>query len=411
MRRRNINLRVVRDGKKEKVNHSYTDEQHQVQQELMQMVSLHRIRSRRKAMIGCAIVAIVIIAAVVVVNLQTYTHVRVSDTYQINNASDNNYEEFADGVLKYSRDGIAYLNRKGEVQWNQSCQMKSPVIEVKNGVAAIADKGGNDIIVLETEGVKGEIRTTLPIERIAVSEQGIVAAILKNESTPKIICYDTAGNVLVEHKASLAGIGYPLDLSLSSDGMVLQVVYLSVQDAKMVSRVCYYNFGEAGESKEDHQVAEKEYDGSALGAGFYMNDSVSAVVGEHGITIFEGKNVPKEKVTISLDKEIQSVFYSEKYIGLVLKAEGTGSYELCLYNTSGKKVLTEELSETYKAGKISGNQVILYDGKNCSIFTRTGIHRFEGQMDNQILEIFPTSGVNKYIVINANGMENVRLVK
>ena len=34
-----------------------------------------------------------------------------------------------------------------------------------------------------------------------------------------------------------------------------------------------------------------------------------------------------------------------------------------------------------------------------------------GEMDNNILEIFPVAGVNKYIVMNANGMEKVRLVK
>ena len=35
----------------------------------------------------------------------------------------------------------------------------------------------------------------------------------------------------------------------------------------------------------------------------------------------------------------------------------------------------------------------------------------KGEIETNIREIFPTMGVNKYIVINANGMENVRLVK
>ncbi|MFR3390866.1 MAG: hypothetical protein ACLTT1_09730 [[Clostridium] scindens] len=34
-----------------------------------------------------------------------------------------------------------------------------------------------------------------------------------------------------------------------------------------------------------------------------------------------------------------------------------------------------------------------------------------GEMDNNILEALPVFGVNKYIVMNANGMEKVRLVK
>ena len=40
------------------------------------------------------------------INLQTYTKVRVSDTYVGEGAADNNYVQFLDGVLKYSKDGI-----------------------------------------------------------------------------------------------------------------------------------------------------------------------------------------------------------------------------------------------------------------------------------------------------------------
>lgn len=41
----------------------------------------------------------------------------------------------------------------------------------------------------------------------------------------------------------------------------------------------------------------------------------------------------------------------------------------------------------------------------------TGILKFKGELDNNILEIFPIKGVNKYIVMNANGMEHMRFVK
>ena len=46
------------------------------------------------------------------------------------------------------------------------------------------------------EGLKGEIETSLPIENMAISDQGIVTVLLKNETAPKIISYDAMGNVL-----------------------------------------------------------------------------------------------------------------------------------------------------------------------------------------------------------------------
>ena len=39
------------------------------------------------------------------------------------------------------------------------------------------------MVVFQKEGVKGEIDTTMPIEHVAVSKQGIVGAILKNDSS------------------------------------------------------------------------------------------------------------------------------------------------------------------------------------------------------------------------------------
>ena len=176
-----------------------------------------------------------------IIYFRTYTSVRVSETYALSGAANSSYKTFAKGVLKYSRDGVAYVNEKGEEQWNQSCQLKTPIVKVMGDCAAIADEGGNDIFIFDKNGEKGEVHTTLPIEKIAVSGQGIVSAIVKNESAPEIVCYDTAGNLLVEHQASLGGTGYPLDVSMSEDGEVMQTVYMQVQGGKLITKVAYYN--------------------------------------------------------------------------------------------------------------------------------------------------------------------------
>ena len=53
----------------------------------------------------------------------------------------------------------------------------------------------------------------------------------------------------------------------------------------------------------------------------------------------------------------------------------------------------------------------MYEGKKCSVFTRNGIKKFDGELNETIQEMFQILGVNKYIVMNANGMEVVRFVK
>ena len=96
---------------------------------------------------------------------------------------------------------------------------------------------------------------------------------------------------------------------------------------------------------------------------------------------------------------------------MVLQNKGKGGYELRLYNRAGKQVMSEDFTGDYSNVGMYGSQVVMYDGKQCSIFMRNGIQRFKGEMPHHILEIFPVAGINKYIVINANGMEHVRLVK
>lgn len=368
-------------------------------------------REQKKRLFIAGAVLVVGIALYVFVNFRTHTAVSITESISVAGVADSSYREFADGVLKYSRDGISYLSKDGEEKWNLPYQIKTPFVEVNDVSAAVACKGGNDIMIFGEEGLKGEIKTTLPVEKLTISEQGIVCVILKNNNTPKIICYDTAGNVLVEHNVSLSGMGYPMDVALSGDGEVLQVSYLYVYEGKLLSKVAYYNFGKAGEDVKDHQIAYKEYENTVIASGFYMDDKTSAVIGDNRMTIFKGKDQIKEVATVVFDKEVQSVGYSENFIAVVLENSGETGYELRMYNKSGKLVTTESFSGDYRNIKISGKQIIMYDGKECAIFMKNGVQKFEGEMNNSIMEIIPASGANKYVVMNANGMEYVRLVK
>ena len=395
------NLRIVRELKKS--DQPKTEEQEQFEK-------ARKKRWKKTALIA-AVVAALAVGVYLLINLQTYTSARALDTYTVSGASGSAYEQFADGVLKYSRDGISYLNLHGEEMWNQPYQMKNPVVDVNGSSAAVADKGGNAVLVFNEEGVRGETQTNLPIERVRVSEQGIVSVILTDENEARVLCYDAAGNLLVENKTSMNGTGYPLDVALSPDGETMQVLYLYTEAGAVKSRVIYYNFGESGEEKTDHLVAQMEYEDTVMASGFFMDENISVAVGDNRLTIYRGGNVPEETENIEIKKQIKSVFHNEKYIGMVLKNEGKEGYELRLYNTRGQVAMSENFTGDYSHVKLCGSQVIMYDGKNCSIFTRGGIRKFDGEMNSNILEIFPVPGVNKYIVMNENGLEVVRLVK
>ena len=382
-----------------------------IMDEINEEVLKDRKRRRiKKFLIGLGIVAL---AATVfcLLYFRTYTKARISTSYELSDSGNENYREFAGGVLRYSKDGIALVNRKGDEEWNQSYQIRNPIISTcEDEAAVVADKGANSIVVLGRDGLKGELETTLPVEKVAVSGQGIVCAVLRSGSSPKIICYDTAGNVLVEMTTSLTGTGYPMDVSLSKDGTKLLASFLCTADGKLVTKVRFYDFSEVRDTSGEYEVLAEDYP-DILAAAAFFEDNGSAVVADDRVIFYSGGDLPEQVQTVVLTKKIKSVFHGEGYVGLVLKNEGKGGCELCLFNMSGKQVLSEEFLGDYSHAKISGHRIFLYDGRKCLIYTLTGRLRFEGEMENSIMEIFPVIGINKYIALRAGSMDVIRLVQ
>ena len=171
------------------------------EENLEEKIKAYKVKKRIKTAVTILAFVFALISSYLLVKLQTYTSLRTLQSYKNKEteSSDLKYLQYADGMLKYGRDGIAYINKKG------------------------VEQGGNDIYVMDEKGAKGEIHTNYPIEKIAVAENGIVSTILNNENSPMVVCYDATGNVLVEHRASLTGTGYPIGIALSPNGTRLQI--------------------------------------------------------------------------------------------------------------------------------------------------------------------------------------------
>ena len=65
----------------------------------------------------------------------------------------------------------------------------------------------------------------------------------------------------------------------------------------------------------------------------------------------------------------------------------------------------------YNTHKIADGNVIMYDGTSCLIYSKLGVKQFEGTTEYEIKEVIPVFGINKYLVMNADGLAEVRLVK
>ena len=370
-----------------------------------------KCRRRKELLTYIILIAMAICGTYLLLDSKTYGTVRKADSYAKDLSDRNNYVQFADGIVRYNHDGVVFLNKKNEEKWIQPTQLQTPVIVVKDDVFAVADSGGNSILVFTKNGLKGEIQTTLPIERIAVSNQGIVSAILKDETSPKIISYDAAGNILVEQQITIGNTGYPIALDLSDDGKVLAVSYLYTKGTQVQSRIGYYNFDAAGKEKADNKVTADTYEDMLIGEIFFMGNDRSVAVGDNGFEIYTGKDTPKQIKEVKVNQEIKSVFHSDSYFGFVLLNQEKSGYELRMYNRSGDTVFSKEIQGDYSHVKMDGDNIILYDGSKCCIYTTTGILKFKGDLGADAQEIFDAFGLNRYYVMSDNELRIVYLTK
>ncbi len=368
-------------------------------------------KKAEKILVTAVLAALAVCGTYLLLKNETYGQARKASGYTNEISDSNSYIRFGNGIVRYSRDGVVFLNRKNEEQWIQSAQIQNPIIEVNDDTFAVADSGGNSILVFTEDGLKGEIETTLPIEKISVSNQGIVSAILRNENSPKIISYDATGNILVEQQASLSSTGYPVALEMSDDGNELAVSYVYTVGTQIRSRVVYYNFGEAGQAKADNIVASDVYQGTVMADIFYMGSSRSVVVGDNSFVVYSYGEVPEKQQEVTLDQEIKSVFHSDRYIVLILLNQEKSGYEVRLYDRSGNLMLSRAITGDYSNVRIDGDEIIMFDGSRCCIVTATGVVKFQGDLGIDALEMFRAPGLNRYYVMTVNELRVIYLTK
>lgn len=373
---------------------------------------IKRFGKRRKIIIAAAAAFVLLAGGCMFLTHHTFSSYITTDTIEFDNSSNNDYAKFGDNILKYSRDGAALLDEEGNQMWNQAYQMSKPVVAMNGNSFIIADQGGNTIEVFDEAGEKGSIRTGLPIEKVSVSGQGITAAILSGDSAAEIICYDTAGNILVEDKVTVSKNGYPVDVALSDDGTMLLVSCLLMESRGISTRLVYYDFSDNTASKSEKMTMERVIEDTVFPEVFYMKDGMSAAIGEYSFLIYGKGAEPQLLQEIKLDKEIHSVAYSDEYIAFVLEnPEGDAPYELRVYNTNGKIIGSTEFKGDFSKVLLDGRTIILDAGTSCKIFTVKGVCVYDGALEDDTSGILPVSGIFKYAIMRDEGISIIRLIK
>lgn len=374
-----------------------------------------RLSRKRKRMLirvgaAAAAVALVAVAGILTARNWQYGSYKVVSSSDQEDTQSTQYVGFGGHVLKYSGDEVALIDTGGETIWSDPQEMENPVADICGDSCVVYDKSGRTMAVYNSEGRQGFIETSLPIMKARTASQGVVAAILEDGETTWINFYDKDGSEIATGKTSVDSPGYPVDLDVSENGLLIGVAYLTVAENQVSSYVAFYNFGNTGQNQMDNMVSGYTYDDVVAPRIYYMDASRAAVLRDDGFVLYQGRQIPEETKTVQAEGEIVSTFFDERHLGLVYHTtEGEDPYRMVVYDAAGNEEFSQTFDFSYDNIQISQDQIIMYNSNEFAIYTMYGVCRYQGSLkEGSIQNIFRVAG-NRYMVIMENGIQTIKL--
>ena len=372
-------------------------------------------RQKRKELLKITTIVILAVSAVLFMKYEidhwSYDGYEIITDSMQETVMSAKYTEFGENLLKYGGDEIALLNRQEEVLWTFSETMNAPVVEICEDACLVYDKKGTTFSVFDMNGQLGTVHTTLPILKAKVAKQGVVAVILEDGDTTWVNVYDTDGEMIVTSKTRMESPGYPVDISLSSDGLLMGVSYVKVENNKISSYITFYNFGHTGQNQVDNVVSTYNYGDTLIPDIEYLDEKYAVAFREDGFCIYKGQQIPEEQEKVTVDSEIISVFHDDSNIGLILRNKNADApYQMELYNLKGKMKWSVPLDSLFDTVKISQNEILLYNSTNFAVYSMKGICRFEGAIEEGSVDGLFKIARNRYLAVMDSGIETFKLI-
>ena len=343
------------------------------------------------------------------VEKRSYHNYKVVQSSEQEDVVSTSYLEMDGDILRYSPDGVSLVSDSMSTIWSENYQMQNPVADVNGTHAVIADKDGTALEIYDKSGKTGSITTSYSIVKAKVSKSGVVAAILDGGDDTWIDFYSTDGSLIAENQTKVDDPGYPMDVALSDDGVIMMVTYQFVEGSDTTSYVAFYNFGDVGQNEDDRIVSGYKYEGVVIPQIQYLSNNRSVALKDNGFTIYQGIQIPKEVKTVETDKEIVSTFYDDDMIGMVFKNDSKDKqYTMEVYTTEGKLKFKQDFNIPYTTIRLSGGNILMYNSSQMCVMNSRGVQKYMGSVDGTIKDFFKI-GWNRYMLVLDSGVDVIKL--
>lgn len=313
-----------------------------------------------------------------------------------------------DNILTCSRDGANCMDAQGNLLWNMTFEMQNPLCSVCKGTAAFADYGSGKIYIHAGNGSEAEINTTMPIRKIAVAENGVVAAVLEDVDITWIYIYDMNQTTIAYFRTSMQKSGYPLDIDISPSGELVAVSYYFVDNSTTRSSVAFYNFGDVGQNNIDNYVSGFNYADVLVPEVCFMDDDSAYAISTSRFSMYEGAHKPVSVAESIISDDIISVYNNDKYVAVICRNKsGNTRYRLDLYGAQGKLLTQNDFDFDFTGVALCRDGYALYGNSDIYIASDDGKKRYEGKYTTPILKVVPTDSIAKYYFVTENTVDTV----
>lgn len=387
------------------------------QEDYKKKIARYKLTILYRVLLVIAALTALVVIMVVQYKQHIYTEYETISSVERQIAGGAKDVRLGNSVLTYSKDGAHCTDAKGNVVWNQTFQMQDARLVVNGNTVAIGDYNGRSIYVADSEKILGEITTTMPIRAIAVSDNGYVTAVLADTDVTWINTYTAAGDMIYEGQTRMSNSGYPLAVSMSPNGEILCVAYVYVDAGVLKSTVAFYNFGPVGANASDYFVSSWIYTDSLIPYVRFLNDRTSFAAGDNMLTVFTGNQKPSPQAGDLYNREVQSVFYNDRYIGLVYVADNNENrYQLVVYDTEKSIGEASALNKKTFYFDMEYNDIffqddifVIYNETECQIFTMGGIEKYHGTFSKAVRLMIPIGNSYRYQLVTDSSIDTIQL--
>lgn len=309
---------------------------------------------------------------------------------------------FGEGVLKVTKERVAYLTLSGNEVFSVSVSYNNPQCYINGDNCVVFDNDGYGFVVMDTEHVLYEKPTENKIQSAILSDAGLCAVITDSaEAYGEVILYNDEGSQI--SRWSSYNSGYPICAAFSEDEHYFALSTLNTTGAvyKPYLRIFSLDYDNDSITASDYAVFTID-ETTILSYTDYIGSSLFAFSADRIYTISNDALVPLNDSfgTINYVRIVDDVIF-------IVYADGVNQLnKLMILSAGGEVIYDSEVGSDVNAIASNDSVYALSIDDRILVFGSNGNVISDLSVDEDIIRIGFTDN-NRLVVVSTGGVHTV----